>query len=863
MSKRGKTKAQTSSTVEAIKMASASVLGTTTSKGVPIGSATGSGTMLDQNSELIAMNITPLIFSIRDALQGAEGLDLLSLEWDLEHSQGSQVLPEHLVVTGRSVGDVTSQLCTISWEKGVVDPFKIDNYIANVAKKLSDIEKAVIGNEMKYETDGLAVLRKFSDRLNSVTFVEILDRQFQADWSSVQIKPEHVDIEAIVKMKFHDDFTLSPPGPRIENRTSIEFNLPIGDEESRIQHFKSRIYSPGGLVTLAARVPEVGRAILSELNTYAYSIEEVDIARATIALFVKFLGREEIFPEELEEIEVKINEFVGHMTKAVDIFSEITSEHATSGAKITIDDHHKQLHAHISERSGELDELGILYMKALSEHLMGSIRRDFPVKGKIRAWQMRSSFSYFSTFSKSVIQYFSEELFQFLLVTSVKKVLLTTLQHFREEMIAKGLDSTDTMLFHKFYAELYSVLNAIIDSISFEGSKQESIEDLISIISRDTMDAFSKIEILNLVGFSDVADIAKREVQTNHSSDGETLTDKGNALMNLLTFFERFVSETLPDVGDTILSKETINPIIDKVVNGGTNLIGELREAINQEQEKPQEWKTEALSWMDDLETQTNEITLLSEQLLTLLNVSYSRLGSGITATSIVDRVGDVVSRYQTEYEDLTNAWSGICKEVDTENVPIRESNILRASQLTKAKDEFEAEQVKFEQELTRYNEQSALGTPEVVSPKVPESLEDRRLKIYDLYPMREEKPHPPKPEPSDEMAYYIDLHALLDEKLKAMNQSQTRMEEVFSERLKVLRLEGAEIARGVSIGVSTDFLEYLMNSVIRKLARLLPRSTRAYLRHPENPDLIYLVSYEHIGDELTVSIGNNLLRRK
>ena len=95
------------------------------------------------------------------------------------------------------------------------------------------------------------------------------------------------------------------------------------------------------------------------------------------------------------------------------------------------------------------------------------------------------------------------------------------------------------------------------------------------------------------------------------------------------------------------------------------------------------------------------------------------------------------------------------------------------------------------------------------------------------------------------------------------MNQSQTDMEGIFSERLKVLRLEGAKIARGVSISVSTDFLEYLMNSVIRKLARLLPRATRAYLKHPENPELIYLVIYEHIGDQLTVSVGNNLLRRR
>ncbi len=56
---------QTTSTVEAIRMASASVLGTSTGLGYPIGSATGTGSMLEQHSETVAMNIAPLIFSVR------------------------------------------------------------------------------------------------------------------------------------------------------------------------------------------------------------------------------------------------------------------------------------------------------------------------------------------------------------------------------------------------------------------------------------------------------------------------------------------------------------------------------------------------------------------------------------------------------------------------------------------------------------------------------------------------------------------------------------------------------------------------------------------------------------------------------
>ena len=54
----------TPSTIEAIRMASASVLGTSTGLGYPIGSAIGTGSMLEQHSETVAMNIAPQSRSI-------------------------------------------------------------------------------------------------------------------------------------------------------------------------------------------------------------------------------------------------------------------------------------------------------------------------------------------------------------------------------------------------------------------------------------------------------------------------------------------------------------------------------------------------------------------------------------------------------------------------------------------------------------------------------------------------------------------------------------------------------------------------------------------------------------------------------
>ncbi|RLI58835.1 MAG: hypothetical protein DRO93_09235, partial [Candidatus Thorarchaeota archaeon] len=198
----------TPSTVEAIRMASISVLGVTTRRGYPIGSAVGSGSMMEQNSDTVAMRVAPLIFAVRDALYDSEGLEVLSMEWELEHAAGMEMVPEQLLIAGGGLEHgVGSHVCVLGWERGVIDPFKMDEYVSRVTKKIADIELAVEANELDYENTGVAVIRKFGDRLNKVLFVDMLDRQFQRAWDSLQIRQEHTKTQAVVTMEYHNDFT--------------------------------------------------------------------------------------------------------------------------------------------------------------------------------------------------------------------------------------------------------------------------------------------------------------------------------------------------------------------------------------------------------------------------------------------------------------------------------------------------------------------------------------------------------------------------------------------------------------------------------------------------------------------------------
>ncbi|MHA1935792.1 MAG: hypothetical protein ACW97A_10955 [Candidatus Thorarchaeota archaeon] len=875
MSRADSKKVQTQSTAEAIRMASASVLASKTSRGFPIGAATGSGSMMQENSETVAMSIAPLIFSIHDSLKSSEGLELLSLEWDLERTPGPAVLPEHLIIAGGLSRNISSHVCMLSWEKGVVDPFKLDAHMTTLSKKLADIEKTVINNEIDYETKGAAVLRRFADRLNSVVFVEMLDRQFQADWSSQQVKAEHVDCEVLLKMKVQDDFTALPPGTNILKRKEVQFIIPPSSEDKLLEHFRNRIVSPQALETLAMRVPETGRAILSELNKYAYSIEEVDIARSTITVLIEYLGDDKVSLSELFEIKGKTKQFMELIKEAIDVFEGIIEQHASSGSTLVLQEHKVKLNSLIDASPSLEEDLQRVFGKMLIEHMMTSIERQFPIVGEIRAYQLKGTMEYFHAFAKRVTEYLSDEMSQFLLVTSARNALFAALVDFRKSMSAQELDSTEDMLFHKFLAELYSLLNATFDRKAYEGSRQETPSQLIEIIINEMIESFARIDMWDLIGFVDVSSIARAEVGKRYTSETGATTElgpEGTALVELLSTFEMFVTETLPDVAGTFLTSANLSNILDIIQEEGITLVQAFEKILESESEKPSEWRKEAIFWIEKLKELDTESQDSSSTLVKFLNFAHERVGEGASAISIVERVRNAANEFEREYERAIGHWEDNCKAIEAENEPIREQNRRREELIPKAEAHYESEMAEhakametYKRELTEHEAKSSLDPPVEssfpIKPDIPLSLESRIHAITEQYPEQSTKQLPEKPAQPEELENYTSLRSLLDEKLSNLNESQEAMERIFAERLQMLRSDGAGVAGGVSVSIGTEFLDYLMVYVIRGLGRLLPRTTRAYLRNPKRPDLTYLVTYECRGDELTVSIGSTFLR--
>ena len=875
-----RTDVQAPSTVEAIRMASASVLGSTTGLGHPIGSAIGAGSMLEQHSNTVSMNIAPLIFNIRDTIQTSEGLELLAIEWNLERTPGPGVLPEQLIIAGGAEGGVNSHVCILSWEKGVVDPFKIDSYIKVLSKKIGDIERIVINNDLNYELEGLSVLQKFADRLNSVLFVDMIDRRFQGSWDSFQIKKENVDIDAIAQMSIYDDFTILPPRMKIARRLSLDFKLPTA-EGNLVEHFKHRVLTPSALDLLTVTVPETGCEILNELNTYAYALEEADVAEGVINILSSFLQRDTVTLTDFNSLKSKIDDFVQMLGQTVDTLEYLVESHISSGKTLNLEGHKDALLKAIENNPERYEGIRRQLAIELIMKFMLSIERESLNIEEIKAWQLKSTLNYAVAYAKRVAQYFSKELNQYLVISAARKAFFIALHDFRNETITDDMDSTEVMLFEKFYAEIQSQLNATFSKRSYKGVRYSDYTELMESITREMIDSFKNIDVWRLIGFSDIVEITRTEIKKKYSTSesADSLNAEGQSILNILTEFETTLSDVIPDVADTILSKPLIRKMIDQMKLENRSLDDVLTVAVEGVSEKSDEWKKEALSWVHGFNESIDDTKPEAESLLMLLQFIHEILGQATTASSIADRVTQEADRREAIYKEQLSYWTAECKEIEEQNKEIRQRNQNRENLISETTRMFETEMKTYEQALRDYqgrleqrqqrideakaSESGYTGDipPEPLQPERPTPLEARIEVIKRDHPLEQENEFPPQPQPEASLRYFVDLRDLIYDTLTKMKERESSMEDTFARRVLRLQAEGLSAIDSVSIDIGTEFLDYLMDSRIRILGRLLPRISRVYLRDPKESELLYLVTYEHYNDRMTVSIGSTFLR--
>ncbi len=857
----GKSRGDTPSTVEAIQMASAAILGTTTSKGHPIGSALGCGTMMEHNSSSVAMGVTPLVSEVRKSIRERDGYEILAIIWDLDRASSSEVLPEQLVVAGGRSGDVHVHVSVVSWERGLVDPFKIDEYIHTLAKKLADIEQATVNNGLDYESQGLRVLQRFNDRLNSVLFVDMVDRQFQGSWDSLHIRSADVPPDTEVMVPATPDFTTLPaavlPQGAVE---SVEFSLPpAGDEESALGLLRGMVLTPTGLHTLVYRVPELGRAVIGELNVYAYSIEEADILRTVVELLQQQLASAGTPLHERGRLTSAAHTFGDTLEEVVGALADAVEAHVRSGEVLSLDGHHQALLEFMDMYPERFRGPRRPMFTSLVQQATAALKREFGTGVEIRAWRLKATLHYFVAYARRVSEYLIGRLAQYVFIHSARHLCLSVIRDFAETEESRELTPAARLVLERYTRDAYAQLNAIFDQMSYTGVSHESPASAAAHVAREMVDRVGRGSIWDMVGPQDLHELVGARLQA--PADGsDSPSPEDVAAMKLLDYTVRTVSEIVPDLADSLVSTRTIDWIVQRSRENGLSPLAALERAV-ENAERDDAWKQEARHWLREfascIKSSVGGGAPLSQVLIELVRFVHSK----VRGHRAVDTVGRITSAYHSlkaDYDQQVAAWEQRCREVEAENLRVRKHNEERERQLSDARIRHEVDTARYQSALADYEQRraQALLRPDESPPTPPPPLSEYLAPVESEFPLRHEVPPPPRPTPSKDLRVYEHLHRVMSETIAEMESAYREMYNDLNGRLAQVA-GGATDMSGTHDPDLDGFVEHVLDTMARAFSRVMPRPVAVYLRRPERPGLLRLVTYELSGDTLTVRAGN------
>jgi hypothetical protein len=327
--------------------------------------------------------------------------------------------------------------------------------------------------------------------------------------------------------------------------------------------------------------------------------------------------------------------------------------------------------------------------------------------------------------------------------------------------------------------------------------------------------------------------------------------------MDRLSALEALVTQTFPDIAETLLSRRFVTQMIDSAAAEHSDLMDSTIRLVDVQRDKSEQWKIEARRLTSDAFQGTSKEEGFAQRLLAFTRTLHETIGSAVTSQSILERVSAEAQKSQAEYDLMIGDWEANCSRIEAENARIREQNEMRDRSLKQASVDYGREMTQYEEAKKAYSQPAVSGPPS----RPPETLQQRIRKIEQMYPVQMTKPMPARPDQPQKLLVDIQLRDLLAESLEETGKREELLESMFAERLKGLRTQEVSPMIEPTVSISDGFLEYLMGSTIRSISRLLPRASRVYLKSPDEPDLIYLVTYEYRGDELTVRIGSNFLR--
>ncbi len=863
------------STVEEIRRASAAIIGYTTKDGSSIGGARGAGRELSNRAEDVVMSISSIFNFIYESLKKSSQFELESIEWKIMSESSHRIFPETLLLTRGSSLETSGFLTVLEWERGIVDPRKLILDGDAITRKMNDID---IASELSglSEDQKLSVLSTFADRFATIIYSNVMDREYQEDYDTRKLRITDVDVDLEVQGSYLEDYSFRPAASIVDKIDNITFLNPFKVKSKALQHLRYRLLGLSAIQNLAVYIPSAGREILEFINKYSYTQEEIDIIKIAVEGFMRFIDFSNLKLTTLDTYFKAANEYAEEFKSASESFKDLVDEHLRSGFEGTPEDHINKLQEEIKSRGSEFDGIKRGIALLFAQNLIKSYK-VLDSSNSFKAWQLKGTLVYFTSYAQKVASYFAYELKRFLIMSMTKAIIDNITENIQPSF-------EDTQSVHDIISDRlknYFDENIIseLGRVDYYGQFNKTpVEISLNILSR-VFEKMNSLKIDDLITLDEFINISLDKIENDSSivdKPGVSAADIEDA-KTILNEIKARLSGVSPHILDLLSSRETISRLLDlnMDIKSSSEFVSAM--SIIAQDFDVSESEMHDIQNLLDLFGKTN----IDGELLTVLNEWFAFLKNSseqiITLEDTVTPILQKAKLLRTTYDKLIEAWEAEVQKVQQENEKrrwAREKEIqqIYETALKKAMDEKQKLSVELQQAKELYQAQvrAALEIGEEPPPE-PEFPDPSSVHVPTLDEVRasyvvpeelKDLPLPKEPLPPERLYTFEIIADVIGNLYNEISSERIRIQREIENKIKLLKENKLPVLSELGLTSKEDMIASIIEHGAKALGNLYVQSYVVRLRDINDHDLKYIIEYEFKDGKMIMRAGNNYFRR-
>ncbi len=863
------------STVEEIRRASAAILGYTTRNGASIGGARGVGRELSNRANDVVMSISSIFNMIYDSLLKSAQYELESIEWKIMSESSHSIIPETLLLTRGSSVESSGFLTVLEWERGIVDPRKLILDGDAITRKMNDID---IASEVSGLSDEQkqSVLSTFADRFATIIYSNVMDREYQEDYDSKKLRISDVDVDLEIRGTYLEDYSFRPAASILEKIDQIKLIDPFNVPSKSLQHLRTRLFGLGAIQNLAIYVPSAGREILDFINKYSYTQEEIDVIKIAIEGFMRYIDFSNLNLRNINTYVNAANEFAKELKMAIESFKDLAEEHLRSGFEGGPDEHITKLQNEIKSRGSEFDGVKRGIALLLAQTFIKSYK-VLDESNKFKAWQLKGTLIYLTSYAQKVASYFPFEIKRFLIMSMTKSII----DNIVNEIVIESDDTSSVSdiiserLKNYFDENIFSELGRVDYYGNFD---RDPVEISLEILSR-VFDKLNKLKIDDLITLEEFVDISLEKIENDKSivdRPGVSESDIEDA-KRLLNEIKSRLGGISPYLLDLLSSRETISKLLDLNMNiGNSSEFASAMSIVSQDfdiSESESHDIQNLLSMFGKMNIDGDIVQILNEW-ISFVKKSSEQI---ITLEETVSPIVEKAKLLRTTYDKMIKSWEEEVQKVQEENERrrwTREKEIqqIYENAMKKAMEEKKKLSVELQQAKDLYQAQVRaaleIGEEPPPQPKFPDpssihipTLDEIRLS-YVIPDNLKDLPLPPEPRPPERLFTFEIIADVIGSLYNEISSERVKIQRKIEENIKALKDKTLPILSELGLTSKDDMIESIIEHGAKALGNLYVQCSIVRLRDKNDQSLKYIIEYEFKDGIMIMRAGNNYFRR-